>query len=473
VREKDAGHGPDASEPFYGTIIRVRTRFARLPLRIRLTLAFTGVMALVLAAGGFAIYTLFEADLDRTLEDGLRARAGDAGALLRANGVAAVRDSGEPYAQVLDPRGRVLVTTRRAGRAPLLNGAELAGALAGERLTERRHLPGGTDLRLFAAPERIGAGRVAVVVGESLEQRDDALDSLAALLLIAGPLGLAVTGIAGYLVTSAALRPVERMRARAAAISAGEEGGRMPEPQGDDELARLARTLNEMLARLQAAFDRERTFVADASHELRTPLAILRTELELALRGEKSIEELESALRSAAEETDRLSQLAEDLLVIARSDQGRLPIRRARVNADDVLSAVARRYGARASADGRVVDVEPAADVWLQADEARLEQALGNMVDNALRYGSGPVTLAARAHDGVVELHVRDSGSGFSPGLLPSVFERFAGADAGGSRAGAGLGMAIIASIAGAHGGSAHAANGPSGGADVWVTLPA
>jgi two-component system, OmpR family, sensor kinase len=120
-----------------------------------------------------------------------------------------------------------------------------------------------------------------------------------------------------------------------------------------------------------------------------------------------------------------------------------------------------------------VVDVEPAADVWLQADEARLEQALGNMVDNALRYGSGPVTLAARAHDGVVELHVRDSGSGFSPGLLPSVFERFAGADAGGSRAGAGLGMAIIASIAGAHGGSAHAANGPSGGADVWVTLPA
>jgi two-component system, OmpR family, sensor kinase len=451
----------------------VRTRFARLPLRIRLTLVFTGVMALVLAAGGFAIYTLFEADLDRTLEDGLRARAGDAGALLRANGVDAVGESGEPYAQVLDPRGRVLATTRRAGSAPLLTRAELADALAGERLTERRHLRGGPDLRLFAAPERAGSGRVAVVVGESLEQRDDALDSLAALLLIAGPLGLALTGIAGYLVTAAALRPVERMRARAAAISAGEEGGRMPEPEGDDELARLARTLNEMLARLQASFDRERTFVADASHELRTPLAILRTELELALRGEKSIEELESALRSAAEETDRLSQLAEDLLVIARSDQGRLPIRRARVNADDVLSAVARRYGARANADGRVVEVEPAADVWLDADEARLEQALGNMVDNALRYGAGPVTLAASTLDGVVELHVRDSGPGFTPAVLPSVFERFAGADAGGSRAGAGLGMAIIASIAGAHGGSAHAVNRPSGGADVWVTLPA
>jgi signal transduction histidine kinase len=450
----------------------VRTRFARLPLRIRLTLAFTGVMALVLAAGGFAIYTLFKADLDRTLEDGLRARAGDAGALLRANGVDAIGDSGEPYAQVLDPRGRVLATTRRAGAKPLLAPGELTEALAGERLTERRRLPGGPDLRLIATPERVGAGRVAVVVGESLEQRDDALDSLAALLLIAGPLGLALTGIAGYLVTAAALRPVERMRARAAAISAGAEGGRMPEPQGDDELARLARTLNEMLARLEAAFDRERTFVADASHELRTPLAILRTELELALRGEKSIDELESALRSAAEETDRLSQLAEDLLVIARSDQGQLPIRRARVNADDVLSAVARRYGARAHADGRELDVEPAADVWLEADEARLEQALGNMVDNALRYGDGPVTLAARSHDGVVELHVRDDGPGFPPAFLSSAFERFASAETGGSRAGAGLGMAIIASIAGAHGGSAHAANRSSGGADVWVTLP-
>jgi signal transduction histidine kinase len=450
----------------------VRTRIARLPLRIRLTLVFTGVMALVLAAGGFAIYTLFEADLDRTLEDGLRARAGDAGALLRANGVEAVGESGEPYAQVLNPSDEVLATTRRAGTGPLLNRAELTEALDGEQLTERRRLPGGPDLRLFAAPERVGAARVAVVVGESLEQRDDALNSLAALLLIAGPLGLALTGIAGYLVTAAALRPVERMRARAAAISAGEEGGRMPEPQGDDELARLARTLNEMLARLQAAFDRERTFVADASHELRTPLAILRTELELALRGEKSIDELESALRSAAEETDRLSQLAEDLLVIARSDQGQLPIRRARVNADDVLSSVARRYGARASADGRALDVEPAADVWLDADEARLEQALGNMVDNALRYGAGPVTLAARAHDGVVELHVSDTGPGFPPAFLPSAFERFASADAAGSRAGAGLGMAIIASIAGAHGGSAHAANRPDGGADVWVALP-
>jgi heavy metal sensor kinase len=451
----------------------VRVRFAHLPLRVRLTLVFTGVMALVLAAGGFAIYALFAADLDRTLEDGLRARAGDAAALLRDGGTGALQESDEPYAQVLDTGGHVLDTTPRVGGTPLLTAAAVGQALQGEQMAARRHLPGvRAPLRLLARPARAGGRPVVVIVGESLEQRDDALDALAALLLVAGPLGLVLTGLAGYLVTAAALRPVERMRARAAAITAAEEGGRLPVPPGDDELARLGRTLNEMLARLEAAFARERAFVSDASHELRTPLAILRTELELALRRGRSVEELEAALRSAAEETDRLSQLAEDLLVIARSDQGQLPIRRARVNADDVLSAVARRFGVRAHNDGRTVEVEPAADVWLDADEARLEQALGNMVDNALRYGSGPVTLIARASDGVVELHVRDAGDGFPPRFLPAAFERFASADAGGSRAGAGLGLAIISAIAGAHGGTAHAANDPAGGADVWLTLP-
>jgi two-component system OmpR family sensor kinase len=431
------------------------------------------VMALVLAAGGFAIYALFAADLDRTLEDGLRARAGDAAALLRGGATGALQEADEPYAQVLAPSGAVLATTPRLGERPIISPAEVHDALEGERLTARRTVPGArAPLRLLARPARAGSRPVVMVVGESLEQRDDALDSLAALLLVAGPLGLAVTGIAGYLVTAAALRPVERMRARAAAITAAEQGGRLPVPPGDDELARLGRTLNEMLTRLEAAFARERAFVSDASHELRTPLAILRTELELALRRGRSVEELEAALRSAAEETDRLSQLAEDLLVIARSDQGRLPLRRARVNADDVLSVVARRFGVRAHADGRTVEVEPAADVWLEADGARLEQALGNMVDNALRYGAGPVTLAARASDSTVELHVRDAGLGFPPRFLPSAFERFASADSGGSRGGAGLGLSIISAIALAHGGSAHAANDPAGGADVWLTLP-
>jgi signal transduction histidine kinase len=226
-----------------------------------------------------------------------------------------------------------------------------------------------------------------------------------------------------------------------------------------------------MIARLEAAFARERAFVADASHELRTPLAILRTELELALRGSHTAAELEEAVRSAAEETERLSGLAEDLLVIARSDQGKLPIRRATVHADDLLETVAHRFKTRARASGRPVRPEPAPGVTLDADQARLEQALANLVDNALRYGGGAVTLSAVAENGAVELHVCDEGPGFPAAFLPRAFERFTRADEARARGGTGLGLAIAAAIAAAHGGSAHAANRRAG-ADVWITLP-
>ena len=146
-----------------------------------------------------------------------------------------------------------------------------------------------------------------------------------------------------------------------------------------------------MLARLEVAFKRERAFVCDASHELRTPLAILRTELELALRGEHTREELEDALRSAAEESERLSQLADDLLVIARSDQGRLPVRPELLDAGDVLARVAGRFRTRARAEGRPLAPDPSPGVQLSADPARIEQALANLVDNALHHGQGTV----------------------------------------------------------------------------------
>jgi signal transduction histidine kinase len=226
-----------------------------------------------------------------------------------------------------------------------------------------------------------------------------------------------------------------------------------------------------MLGRLQAVLARERSFVSDASHELRTPLAILRTELELALRGKHTQEELEDALRSAAEEAERLSGLAEDLLVIARSDQGRLPVRPEALDAGEVLARVAGRFQTRARAEGRPLAAEATPGVELVADPARVEQALANLVDNALTYGDGTVMLSARADNGSVELHVRDEGPGFPPDFLPRAFERFTRADEARTRGGSGLGLAIAAAVAGAHGGRAHARN-VEGGADVWIELP-
>jgi len=261
------------------------------------------------------------------------------------------------------------------------------------------------------------------------------------------------------------------MRRRAAELT-GEAEGRLPVPPSHDEIQRLGDTLNAMLGRLQAVLARERSFVSDASHELRTPLAILRTELELALRGHSSRDELEDAVRSAAEETERLNQLADDLLVIARSDQGRLPVRPAEIDAETLLEGVAHRFAARARDERRTLRAEPADGLTLTADRARLEQALANMVDNALRHGEGDVVLSAAQENGQVELHVRDRGPGFPSEFLPSAFERFSRADEARSRGGTGLGLAITSAVAKAHGGEAHASNREEGGADVWLVLP-
>ena len=307
-----------------------------------------------------------------------------------------------------------------------------------------------------------------VVVGAYLDDRRDALGSLAKLLAIGGAVALLLASLAGYGVASAALRPVERMRRRAAGIQAADPGARLPVPAARDEIGRLGETLNAMLERLEAAFERERTFVADASHELRTPLAILKTELELALRAGRTPEQLTDALRSAADETDRLVGLAEDLLVIARSDQGRLPIRRERIATREVLDTVAERHARR----GASVTVTVADGLELDADRLRLEQALGNLVDNALRYGGGTVELSAEAEGDGVRLWVRDDGDGFPDGFAAEAFERFTRADAARGRGGAGLGLAIVAVIARAHGGTAGAGNRAAGGAEVWISLP-
>jgi two-component system OmpR family sensor kinase len=271
---------------------------------------------------------------------------------------------------------------------------------------------------------------------------------------------------------AAALRPIEMMRRRAAEISASDPGRRLPVPTAADEVSRLGTTLNAMLIRLEEAFARESQFVSDASLELRTPLGIVKTELELALRGSYSRDELEEAIRSAGEENDRVIQLAEDLLVIARADQGRLAVRPVELDLSDELDRVARRFERRATQEGRSILVEVPPGCRVSADPQRLEQALANLVDNALRYGSGPVTLAAVETPKTVELHVSDAGPGFSDGFVTDAFERFTREDHARTRGGAGLGLSIVRAIAVSHEGQAHAANRDTGGADVWITLP-
>jgi two-component system OmpR family sensor kinase len=440
---------------------------ARLPIRLRLTLAFAVAMAIVLAATGVFLYVRLGSALDHTIDHSLRARATDVGALVR-DGDSVGKEGG--ITQVLDPSGAVLAATPGLGR-PLLTSEEISRA-SREAVTIERSVPISDEVaRILAAPVETQLGPRIVVVGASLEQRGDALENLFVALLIGGPLALLLASLAGYGLAAAALRPVESMRREAEAVSAAEPGRRLPLSPARDEISRLGETLNVMLGRLESALARERRFVSDASHELRTPLSALRTELELALRRERTPVELESALRSAAEETDRLSQLAEDLLVLARAEGGKLPVRLERLSARDVLDGVRERYVRRAADAKRPLELRVEDGLSVSVDRLRVEQALGNLVENALRHGGGTILLEARGVDRRVELHVQDEGAGFARDFIADAFEPFSRGDPARSSHGAGLGLAIVDVIARAHGGRAHAAN-VDGRTDVWLELP-
>lgn len=453
---------------------------SRLPIRLRLALAFTVVMALVLGATGLFLYLRLRSELDNSLNAGLRSSANAVAALveqadsgLREAGASPLGRRDKTFAQVVGADGTVVDWTPEVGATPVLTGPQLDRAGRGTVVFDRSSPAGDDDpVRVLATPVTAQGRRLVVVTGASREARDDALIGLRTELLVGGPLALLLASLAGYALAAAALRPVESMRSRAAEISASRTGQRLPVSESDDEVRRLGETLNDMLDRLETALARERSFVADASHELRTPLARLKTELELALRQPRSREELEDALRSAADETDRLSQLAEDLLVIARSNRGELPIRRSRLEVDRLLGDVVHRFEGRASAAGRRLEAAGADGLTVEGDGLRLEQALGNLVDNSLRHGAGAIRLAAVERDGRVEAHVTDEGAGFPPAFLPTAFERFTQASDSRGGEGAGLGLAIVEVIARAHGGEARARNQPSGGADVWLDLP-
>jgi len=447
----------------------------RLPIRVRLTLPFAVGMAVVLAGAGFFIYVRVGGALLGSVDQRLRVQAQEVSGRVERGRSPFDRDKadGPTVAQLVNSGGIVVQSTPRTLR-PILTGKLRSRALAGATVWKSSPIAGLTnDWRVLAVPAKVAGGNGAIVVAESLEPREEALHRLVREFMLGGSVALLLAILAGYAVAAAALRPVEAMRRRAAAIGAATPEKRLPVPPTRDELSRLAETLNDMLGRLQSALEHERRFVDDASHELRTPLALLKTELEIALRQPRSREELEDALRSAADETDRLTRLAEDLLLVARADEGRLPIRLEHVFARQLLVDVAARFERRGVEHGRPIVVADGPDATIEADETRLEQALGNLVDNALVHGDGEVVLSARESGQSVELHVIDHGTGFPAGFVDRAFDRFSRADDARGRGGTGLGLAIVELIARAHGGSASVASTPEGGADAWIALPA
>jgi two-component system, OmpR family, sensor kinase len=453
----------------------------RLSIRAKLTIAFAAALLLVLVLAGLFVYQRLDSELTESLDNGLASRADDLAALVASAGDrppelsgGRVVESDEGFSQILRPDGEVVSSTLPAGVGPALDPGQLDRATQ-ESVVIERQVPGiESGARVLGRPATSADGTVVVVAGASTEDRVEALDGLTNAFLVGAPVAVVLASGIGYLLAKRSLSPVEAMRRRAEEITLERSGERLPLPRAEDEIHQLGETLNTMLDRIEAALERERVFVADASHELRTPLAILKTELELADRRGRPPEELRRAVHSASEEVDRLSRLAEDLLVIARSDQGRLAIKRERVDPGRVLERVRDRFARRAAEEEREIVVDATPGEVADLDPFLIEQAVGNLVDNALRHGEGDVRLSARRRDGSVVLEVSDEGPGFAPGFETEAFERFTRPDGARAGDGAGLGLAIVRAVAVAHGGEAVAASRrPGSPTTLRITLPA
>ena len=419
---------------------------SRWPLRTRVALAFLAATAIAVTGLG----VLVQLRVSDALEDRLRDSAGAEADRLEAErgrdlleAVSAL--DGEVHAQVLTRGGDVEASSGLVAD-PLLGAAELRASRRSGWLEKTvtvldddaaaRGKPEPERERVLLLVEPVDEG--FLVVGTSRQDADEALVTLQNQLLIAGPLALAAAGGLGYLVAGAGLRPIERMRSRAATISARSAGERLPVPEADDELRRLALTLNAMIGRLDDALQRERRFVADASHDLRTPLALMRTEIELALAGERTPEELRLALHSVDDEVRRLIALAEDLLAQVGSG-GSLPIESRPVDLVDLATRVVERF--RPAAGDREIELSAPRPVEVRGDATHLDRALSNLVDNAIRHGAGGIEVAVVGGPDRAVVTVTNEGDGLPQNLWPR-------------SADPGLGLTIVREIARAHGGS-------------------
>ncbi len=431
-------------------------------IRVRITAAGVAVVAAALIFAGVAMV----AYLDRTLRANVRTeafrRADGIGVELRTGKSLTVVTSSDPeeeFVQVVADRTVVLSSANVEGLEPLLElrpGA--SGTLEWVPFEEGPFLVVAT-----AADDR------TVLVGRALEDVLDAARAVTFALVVGIPLLLLLAGAVTWRVVGRALAPVEAIREEVEAISSSELHRRVPDPPGDDEVSRLATTMNRMLARLEDEEARRRRFVSDASHELRSPVASIRQQAEVALSHPETTD-LHSLAEVVLEEDLRLQRIVEDLLLLTRIDEGTLQLRAEPVDLDDLVLEEAARL--RTSTDLRV-DVGVAAGRVL-GDRHRLARLVRNLTENAARHARGAVALSLRRERGEVIVAVEDDGPGIPPEERERVFDRFVRLDEARERdaGGSGLGLSIAREVARLHRGSVAALEGSLGGARFEVRLP-
>jgi heavy metal sensor kinase len=440
----------------------------KLPVRVRLTAWYAALLAVIIAALGAFVVLQLRDDLHDTIDREVRSGASHISRDYSDEGVEDLRDAREDFrdvagtvlpragaaAQVVDPDGDVVLAHGDvATSAPLVPPEVRERALAGEALLLTVSLePSDQHFRAMVAPVSGGV----LIVAESLQSAEESVRRLLVLLLLAGPAALAFTTIVGWWMAGKALRPVERMAAQAEEIGIDRLDERIPVPPADDELRRLAVTLNAMLGRLERGVEEKHRLIADASHELRTPLTVMRTELDVALRDDALPAGDREILESLREEVDRLSRTADNLLTLAQVDEGRLELLTRPVRLDDAIDAATRPL--RPLADAKRLRLEVDADGQeARADPQRLHQVLTNFIDNAIKHAppGSEVRVTAWSGGDEVGFTVADEGPGIPEDARQHVFDRFFRVDRARGResGGGGLGLAICREVARAHGG--------------------
>jgi len=332
--------------------------------------------------------------------------------------------------------------------------------------------------RVYSQPIQTPDGQSVVwlQVAQSITPVEDTVENLRTQILLGLPLILMLAGLGGYFLADRALRPIDRITRTAQAISASQLDQRIGYTGPQDEVGRLATTFDNMLDRLQKAFERERRFTADASHELRTPLTALKGRIGVTLSQPRTPAEYENALRDLEQEVDRLIRLSTDLLFLARLDQRRLPWQPQALDLSDLLGAVVEQMRPLAEDNGLVLTEEVPPDLSILGDPDHLIRLFVNLLDNAIKYTppGGQVVLRAGKERTGVWVAISDTGPGIPPEHLPHLFERFYRVEESRSRhsGGAGLGLAIAYEIARWHGGTIEVQSEPGHGATFTVHLP-
>lgn len=368
--------------------------------------------------------------------------------------------------QIVDGSGAVIAQSAGAPDAPLLPVTQFGPAL-------RRGLPDdlspNDDMRLSGQTVDTAGGQYTVLVGGGSEAAESAVKSVALLLAVAAPAVVAVAGVASYHLVRRSLRSVDAIRYRVAEISTSDLAERVPVPVQDDEISALAETMNDMLARLEAAHRAQRQFVGDASHELRSPLTTIISALEVA-DAHPELLNIELANSILLPEAHRMRGLVEDLLLLARADERGLPVRRDPVFLDDICDAQAQRLRCETTLK-IATDVSPG---QVLGDEAAITRAVRNLVDNAVQHAVSRIEIAVHHDHNTVVVTVGDDGPGIPVAEREHVFDRFVRLDTARSRigGGTGLGLAIASEIAASHDGTINIGDRPGGGTMMSLALP-